>query len=154
MLSCHSIMHVPPLIFIKDIFYLNYLIGKKNYAPGNMNHCKCFSYLFANFYCHEDELLWWWNFLKIIWQSSASQFWSGLSIQVKVVSDIFYCILQEETSSVTCWNSENLYFHTWRGKCFQRGFNFKFFQEKTAVWKRHCEKNFCLDFAVGKKIMQ
>ena len=45
-LSCHTIMHVPPLIFIKDIFYLNYLIGKRNYAPGDMNHCKCFFFTY------------------------------------------------------------------------------------------------------------
>ena len=77
------------------------------------------------------------SFLRV-----TSFLWSGLSIQVKVVNDIFYCILLEETSSVTCWNSENSYSHTWRGNCFQHGLNFKFLQEKTVVWEKHCERIF------------
>ena len=56
------------------------------------------------------------SFLRV-----TSLFWSDVSIQVKVFNYIFYCILKEERSGVTCWNSENLYSHTWKGKSFQPG---------------------------------
>ena len=87
------------------------------------------------------------SFLRV-----TSLVWSDLSIPVRVFNDIFYCILQEERSRVTCWNSENSYSHTWRGKYFQCGLNFKFLQVKTAVWKRHCERIFYSDLLLERKL--